>query len=112
MKELICALLLSSLQPAMAVDYVRCEAMEKAALRLEQTKSSIKSSLTEEFYNKNKDRLFERCVTGNPSGDREECVTKFALEDDDYTNKLLNVDAKYNSKIRKIVADMKKEGCP
>ena len=112
MKKLIGALLLTSLQPAMAVDYVRCEAMEKSASRLEQTKSSIKDSISEEWYKENNEMLYDRSVTANPSGSRKECVSEVILEDDDYTNKVSNVETKYNSKIRKIVADMKKEGCP
>ena len=108
MRHLIVSATVLMAGPAMAVDYVKCEAMQTAYRRALATRNAVNLEVIKELYHRD---LKKRCGY-SPSSP---CLSEHlkASSDQRVSEVLSDPRVKpYRAKVSKIVADLKKAGCP
>ena len=94
--------------PAMAVDYVKCEAMQTAYRRALATRNAVNLEVIKEVYHRD---LKKRCGD-SPSSP---CLSEHLKASRDQRLSEVASDPRvqpYRAKVFKIEADLKKAGCP
>ena len=108
MKRLLLLPFLCLMPAAQAVDYVKCEAMQKAATRLTATKEAETMSMWRAYL----DSASEACPVGMDMDDWSQCRDSFSEKNRAQNDALrAEVAAQYDERLAKIKADYQAKGC-